>query len=167
MEPYATNVVVPDSQINEPMLPLQVTSNNSTPLKDLKDLVQDNKNISQLNSTFNIDEVDDMNMSVASFGHSFLNQMSEDLDMGLVRSAISEREQKISELKADKLKLKGLLKKAKVAIDSISSKHKTVCEQAKLQETKLQHSQERVKELDAKVAEWQRRRSGMPRTQVA
>lgn len=72
---------------------------------------------------------------MASFGSGFLQEG--DFDMELVRQAIADRDQKISGLKADKVKLKQLLKKAKVALDSINSKHKSVCEQTRLLEVKL------------------------------
>jgi hypothetical protein len=41
---------------------------------------------------------------------------------------VSKRDKKINDLLSDRTKLKGLLKKAKVAIDSINLKYKGACD---------------------------------------
>lgn len=60
---------------------------------------------------------------------------------------MKNREEKIRELHNDRNKLKGLLKKAKVAIDSINSKFKSNLETVKTLEGKLNEATERNKEL--------------------
>ena len=47
------------------------------------------------------------------------------VDLNNINSELSKRDKKISELLNDRSKLKGLLKKAKSAIDSINQKYKT------------------------------------------
>jgi septal ring factor EnvC (AmiA/AmiB activator) len=46
------------------------------------------------------------------------------VDLKNVNTELSKRDKKISDLQSDRTKLKNLLKKAKVAIDSINEKHK-------------------------------------------
>lgn len=75
-----------------------------------------------------------------SYGSSILKQsclsqnnmlIDEQLEQQ-IRAEMDARDKKIKDLTADKLKLKALLRKAKEAIESVSSKHKTACEQMKL-----------------------------------
>lgn len=105
-------------------------------------------------------------MSIASLGSGSLFA-SDMLDAQLVQKAIQDRDTKIQELKADKVKLKQLLKKAKVALDSLTSKHKAVSEQARLIEVKLQHSEEKSKTLEHKLSEFQRRKNGVAKNEVS
>ena len=109
-----------------------------------------------LNYTFTMDELDD-NMNNQSFISSSWLESGSEYDAQKIQKEIQVRDQKICELKDDKLKLKALLKKAKVAIDGINSKLKSVSEQANLTDAKFQHSKERSKELERKLEEAQKK----------
>lgn len=69
------------------------------------------------------------------------------MDLGAVKLELSLREQKIKDLQADKIKLKTLLKKAKVALDSIGLKFKQAQDVLKDTDGKLREVQERNKDL--------------------
>lgn len=51
------------------------------------------------------------------------------MDLGSLTVELKLKDQKIKDLQGDKIKLKNLLKKAKVAIDSINGKYKSSAEQ--------------------------------------
>jgi hypothetical protein len=48
-----------------------------------------------------------------------------------LNAEVQKRDKKINDLLSDRTKLKGLLKKAKVAIDSINLKYKSACDMQK------------------------------------
>ena len=53
------------------------------------------------------------------------------LDQQNMNAEVQKRDKKINDLLSDRTKLKGLLKKAKTAIDSINLKYKSACDMQK------------------------------------
>jgi len=76
------------------------------------------------------------------------------------------REQKIKDLSDDKSKLKTLLKKAKVAIDSLNSKYKSSQENLKTLDLRLREALERNRDLTTTLEIFQSRRNGLKSDQV-
>ena len=75
--------------------------------------------------------------SISQIGTEDFDESS--INLGAIKFELQAREKKIRALHADKLKLKALLKKAKLAIDTINNKHKQSLEHVRLTETKLAH----------------------------
>lgn len=71
------------------------------------------------------DQFDNLDSISQIMGNSEQDSQSGTIDLKNVGSEIQKRDKKIQDLLADRVKLKGLLKKAKDAIDSINGKCKT------------------------------------------
>lgn len=71
------------------------------------------------------DQFDNMDSISQIGGNTDQDSNSGAVDLNNINSELSKRDKKISELLNDRSKLKGLLKKAKSAIDSINQKYKT------------------------------------------
>jgi chromosome segregation ATPase len=69
------------------------------------------------------------------------------LDLGTITAELRLREKKITELTADKTKLKQLLKKAKDALDSLNTKYKGAQEQARAIDARLREALDRNRDL--------------------
>lgn len=75
--------------------------------------------------------------SISQIGDNLAAEVGDHFDLGGIKEELKKREDKIRELHNEKVKLRNLLKKAKMAIDSSTSKFKS--------------SQESVKSLEAKL----------------
>jgi len=84
----------------------------------------------------------------------------EQLDLGAVKYELQARDKKIKDLLAEKAKMKGLLKKAKVAVESINNKQK-------LAEQKIAIVEAEKAVVAKQLAELQKRRNGIDKGQVA
>lgn len=68
---------------------------------------------------------------------------------------------------SDRTKLKGLLKKAKVAIDSINQKYKSACDMQKQSEQKMMNALEKNKDLVQTLEIIQSSRNGIEKSDIS
>ena len=88
------------------------------------------------------------------------------MDLQNVAAEIGKRDQKIKDLLSDRKKLKGLLQKAKVAIDSINGKFKQAEEAKKQANQKIGEVMQQNKDLVQTLEIVQKQRTGIERSDV-
>ena len=79
---------------------------------------------------------------------------------------MAKRDKKIADLMSDRTKLKNLLKKAKVAIDSINAKYKSADEGRKSSEQTVLNALEKNKDLVKTLEIIQNQRNGIDKSDV-
>ena len=94
------------------MKPFQSFSGNFAPVPDNSDM----QSSISFNTSFLMDQFDNMD-SISQIGGNTDQDSNSNVE-------VSKRDKKINDLLSDRMKLKGLLKKAKTAIDSINVKYK-------------------------------------------
>jgi len=83
--------------------------------------------------SFNSSKYEQLNLdSISQVGENTASLTSADLqcmDLGSIKAEMIIRDQKIKDLQSERTKLKGLIKRAKTAMDSINGKYKNCLEE--------------------------------------